>query len=50
VFFAETTKFQLNYNHLVNWGFKANPPQPDPRVQANHRYQNQVLAQLQFGF
>jgi phosphate-selective porin len=50
VFFAETTKFQLNYNRVITWQFKDNPPQPDPRVQANQRFQNQVLAQFQFGF
>jgi hypothetical protein len=50
IFFAETTKFQLNYNRVITWAYKDNPPQPDPRVQANQRFQNQVLAQFQFGF
>ena len=50
IFFAETTKFQLNYNRVITWAYAENPPQPDPRVQANHRFQNQVLAQFQFGF
>ena len=50
VFFAETTKFQLNASRSVNFAFKDNPPQPDPRVQVNQRYQHQVLAQFQFGF
>jgi len=50
IFFAETTKFQLNYNRVINWAYKENPPQPDPRVQANKRFQNQILAQFQFGF
>ena len=50
VFFAETTKLQLNLNHIVNWAYQEDPAQPDPRVQANHRFQNQVLAQFQFGF
>ncbi|MEI9948528.1 MAG: hypothetical protein WDO74_05970 [Pseudomonadota bacterium] len=50
VFFAETTKLQLNFNHIVTWAYQEDPPQPDPRVQANQRYQNQVLAQFQFGF
>jgi len=50
IFFAETTKFQLNYNRIINWAYKENPPQPDPRVQANKRFQNQILAQFQFGF
>jgi len=50
VFFAETTKLQLNFNHIVNWAYQEDPPQPDPRVQANNRFQNQFLAQFQFGF
>jgi hypothetical protein len=50
IFFAETTKFQFNYNRVINWAFAENPPQPNPRVQANNRFQNQVLAQFQFGF
>ncbi len=50
VFFAETTKLQFNFNHIVNWAYQENPPQPDPRVQANQRFQNQILAQFQFGF
>jgi len=50
VFFAETTKLQLNFNHIVNYAYQEDPEQPDPRVQANHRFQNQVLAQFQFGF
>jgi hypothetical protein len=50
VFFAETTKFQLNCNRVINWGFQENPAQPNPRVQANKRFQSQLLAQFQFGF
>jgi hypothetical protein len=50
IFFAETTKFQFNYNRVITWANKENPPQPDPRVQANKRFQNQILAQFQFGF
>ncbi len=51
VFFAETTKFQLNYNHTTNYAYPAEtPPQTNPRVQVNEREQNAVLAQFQFGF
>jgi hypothetical protein len=50
IFFAETTKFQLNYNRIIAWAYQDNPPRPDPRVQVNQRFQNQVLAQFQFGF
>jgi len=51
LFFAETTKFQLNYNHTTNFLYPAQtPPQTNPRVQVNHRQQNAVLAQFQFGF
>jgi hypothetical protein len=36
VFFAETTKFQLNWNHTID--------------QLNNRTTNDLLTQFQFGF
>ncbi len=49
IFFAETTKFQLNYNHGKN---RANSDKPvtDPRGVVQKRETNEILAQVQFGF
>jgi hypothetical protein len=49
IFFAETTKFQLNLNHTKNRANK-DTPQPDPRKVVAKRDSNEVLAQVQFGF
>lgn len=49
VFFAETTKFQLNYNHILNRA-NTDTPQPNPRLVVAKRHANEVLAQVQFGF
>jgi hypothetical protein len=49
VFFAETTKFQLNYNHIKN-RFNTDKPEANPRAVVQKREANEVLAQVQFGF
>lgn len=49
IFFAETTKFQLNFNHTKNRAF-TDAAQPDPRKVVAKRDSNEVLAQVQFGF
>ena len=49
IFFAETTKFQLNYNHILNRA-NSDAPQPNPRLAVAKRHANEVLAQVQFGF
>ncbi|HWA72399.1 MAG TPA: hypothetical protein VG937_08700 [Polyangiaceae bacterium] len=49
IFFAETTKFQLNYNHTLNRA-NSDAPQPNARLVVAKRHANEVLAQVQFGF
>jgi hypothetical protein len=49
IFFAETTKFQLNFNHTKNRAYK-DAPQPNPRLAVAKRDSNEILAQVQFGF
>lgn len=49
IFFAETTKFQLNYNHILNRA-NSDAAQPNPRLVVAKRHANEVLAQVQFGF
>jgi len=49
IFFAETTKFQLNYNHILNRA-NSDAAQPNPRLAVAKRHANEALAQVQFGF
>lgn len=49
IFFAETTKFQLNYNHILNHA-NTDAAQPNPQLVVAKRHANEVLAQVQFGF
>jgi hypothetical protein len=48
VFFAETTKLQVNYNH--NRNSVKDTRTPTPRQSVNKQNSNEVLAQIQFGF
>jgi hypothetical protein len=49
VFFAETTKFQINFNHTKNRAF-TDAAEPNPRRVVAKRDSNELLAQVQFGF
>jgi hypothetical protein len=48
VFFAETSKFQLNFNHNRNTVKDLRPP--TERIAIAKQNTNEVLAQVQFGF
>jgi hypothetical protein len=48
IFFAETSKFQLNYNHIRNTVKDVRPA--NERIAIAKQNTNEVLAQVQFGF
>jgi hypothetical protein len=51
IFFAETTKFQLNYNYRHDRALEPAPGRPAPPASAGvYPRVHEVLAQLQFGF